>query len=442
MKAPLKPKQKLGKYTIEKTLARGGFARVYQARDSIEGIKVALKIPLPNLMGKENLELFRKEVRLTAQLDHPNVLPIKYADIIDGQFVIVSPLAEQTLADRLMTRLSSKTALDYAEQMLSGLAEAHRKRIVHCDIKPENMLIFPGNRIRITDFGIARVARHTMPVSGSGTVGYIAPEQAMGKISFASDVFSLGLVLWKMFSGALPEWPYRPPLPGQEKLRSRVHPDMIDFLLRAIEVDPAHRFDSAESMLKAFLRLKRRALRTTSRRRRREPLDRGKDWQELRMRQYHREHGRAFGTTTECRRCKGPIAEVMKACPWCGDQPARFRGETGYPCQCPRCHRGMKMDWRFCPWCYGAAVGPLSDREYSDRRYSARCSNARCTRKQLIPFMQYCPWCNRKVKQKWKIDESKDRCQSCGWGILRNYWNHCPWCRASLQRNGTTRGRA
>jgi serine/threonine protein kinase len=97
--------------------------------------------------------------------------------------------------------------------MIEAVAYAHRQRIIHCDIKPENFILFPDNRLRLTDFGIARVAQNTVAGSGSGTVGYMAPEQAMGKPSMRSDVFSLGLVIYRMLTGQLPEWPFEWPPP-------------------------------------------------------------------------------------------------------------------------------------------------------------------------------------------------------------------------------------
>jgi len=94
----------------------------------------------------------------------------------------------------------------------------------------------------------------------------------------------------------------------------------------------------------------------------------------------------------------------------------------------------MKTDWRFCPWCYGAAVNPDATPRHSDVRYEGRCSNPRCEGKDLMPFMQYCPWCRRKVRKAWGIEGSKDRCSRCGWGVLRDYWDYCPWCGRSIVR--------
>ena len=132
----LRARQKFGKYQIERRLGEGGFATVYQAMDLIEGIRVALKIPHASVMDDEFLTYFRNEVRLTARLEHPNILPLKNASFINGHFVIVTPLGENSLADRLRCRMSFEKVLDFADQMLQAVAYAHQQRIIHCDIKP------------------------------------------------------------------------------------------------------------------------------------------------------------------------------------------------------------------------------------------------------------------------------------------------------------------
>jgi serine/threonine protein kinase len=254
-------RKRLGKYRIEKLLGHGGFASVYQARDTIEGILVALKIFRIGMADSGTMQLFRQEVRLNARLDHPNILPIKDANIIDGHLVIVSKLGECTLADRMTSRMALRTALDYSEQILEALAHAHEHRVLHCDVKPENFILFRDGTLKLTDFGIARFALRTVHGSGSGTVGFVAPEQAMGRPSYRSDVFSTGLILYRMFSGHLPEWPFEWPPPGYEKIRKNLHKDLVNFLQRAIAVSPQKRFRDCCAMLGAFEKLLPKALR-------------------------------------------------------------------------------------------------------------------------------------------------------------------------------------
>ena len=215
------------------------------------------------------LEQFRREVRLIAKLEHPNILPLKDASFIGEHFVIVFPLGERTLAERLKKRISVEKALRYGEQLLEAVAYAHRNRIVHCDIKPENVILFPGDRLKLTDFGIAKVAQKTIRGSGTGTVGYMAPEQAMGRPSARSDLFSIGVILYRMLAGQWPEWPFNWPPPGAAILRRKAHPDLVDLLRRALSVAPRHRLSDADAMLRAYRPAVRKTLRRLEERRRR-----------------------------------------------------------------------------------------------------------------------------------------------------------------------------
>ena len=431
----IRQRQRLGKYRIGARLASGGFADVYEARDTIEGVRVALKVPSPHLLTRDALADFKREVRLTSRLDHQNVLPIKTADFIGDVFVIAYALGERSLDARLRSRISREKALDYGEQILAGLAHAHSHNVIHCDVKPENVILFPNGRVRLTDFGIAKLAQRTLRASGSGTVGYVAPEQAMGRPSFRSDVFSTGLVLYRMLTGVLPEWPYRWPLEGFARLRGHVHPDLIQILHKSLQVDPHKRFPDARQMLRALRAVRPRALR---------PPRQGKttranvrrDWREIQKKQFLQDYKRALAIRHACRRCEGPVSEAMVACPWCGAERKKLREETDFPAACRRCRRGLKLDWRFCPWCYGPSVGPLSERTYSDKRYAAKCPECR---HPLMPFMRYCPGCRAKVQRRWTLAGTKDRCPRCGNAVLREHWTHCPWCRRALSAKARRR---
>jgi eukaryotic-like serine/threonine-protein kinase len=256
----LRVRSRIGKYRIERRLAQGGFAYVYQAMDTIEGVRVALKMPHQGVVTPSMLDMFQREARMVAKLDHPNILPLKDASFIDGRFVITSRLGEQTLCDRLRKRIAFETALELTMQMVSAVAYAHGMKIIHCDIKPENMLLLPNGRLLLADFGIARVAQKTIDGSGSGTVGYMAPEQAMGRPSTKSDVFSLALIIYRMFAGHLPEWPFDWPLTGATSLRRKVHPELIAVIRKALEVKPSKRYKDAGEMLSALERVRRKAL--------------------------------------------------------------------------------------------------------------------------------------------------------------------------------------
>jgi eukaryotic-like serine/threonine-protein kinase len=264
----LRIRQKLGKYRIERRLGSGGFANVYAARDSIEGLRVALKVPHASVVNDDVLEQLRHEIRMSVRLEHPNILPLRFAGFYESEFIISLPLGDETLLERLSRRMSLDATLGLGRQMLEAVAYAHRQKIIHCDIKPENFILFPGNQLKLADFGIAKVAQRTVQGCGTGTVGYMAPEQAMGKPSFRGDVFSIGLILCRMFSGQWPEYPFIWPTPGHSRLRRNLHPDLIDIIRRSIELNPRKRFRDADQMLKAYIPAVRRTKRVVEARRR------------------------------------------------------------------------------------------------------------------------------------------------------------------------------
>ncbi len=437
----LKARQRLDKYRVVRRLAKGGFAEVYEAQDTVEGIRVALKVPHRHLVTKATLEDFRREVRLTARLDHPGIVPVKTAGFIDGHFVIVQPLGDRTLAERMERAVALRTALDWSQQLLEALSYAHQERVIHCDVKPDNLLLF-NDRLRLTDFGISKVAQRTLAAGGTGTVGYIAPEQAMGKPSLRSDVFSAGLVIWRLLTRRLPEWPYRAPLPGADRLR-RLHPELAALLERTLSVNERQRPRDATALLMAFRKLRPRILGDDSRRKtlrqRNGSQAPGKraDWKAIRHTQFRRDFGKTLGPFGECGRCHGPVSEAMTTCPWCGNDRKRHRGAVDCPAQCPRCRRGVKLDWPSCAWCHGAAIGPLSTRSFTDRRYTGHCAHCRG---DLMPFSRYCPWCRRKVQRRWLLTGSKAKCPRCSWGVAGGFWAHCAWCGRDLEAR-RTRGR-
>jgi len=258
---------RLGKYRLERRIGRGGFADVYAATDTLLSIKVALKIPNPTWVSEELIREFRREAKLTMQLEHPNILPTRDASFIDGHFLIVTPLASRTLDDRLKKRMRFETAYEYTSQILDAVAYAHSAGVIHCDIKPENVLLFDEGQLRLGDFGIAKAAQRTISGSGTGTLGYMAPEQAMGKPSMRSDVFSIGLIAHRMFSGKWAEYPFQWPFPGAASMRRRVHPDLIAIIRKSVAIKPRERFTDAVKMAEAWENCRLKAFRFAKRNR-------------------------------------------------------------------------------------------------------------------------------------------------------------------------------
>jgi serine/threonine-protein kinase len=427
----LKARQKLGKYRIKRRISEGPIAAVYEAVDTIHGLNVALKIPHESSMTEHFLADFKREARLAQRLEHPNILPIRDASFIADRFVIAMPLGERSLSSRMRRRLSTESALHLIEQALAAVAHAHRTNVIHCDIKPDNFILFPSNTLKLTDFGFSKVAERTLKASGSGTVGYIAPEQAVGRPKFQSDVFSLGLLIYELLSGYVPEWPYDWPPPEIKRVREKIGPKLADWLRRAIEVRPEKRFKNAATMYQEFKRLRNGAGKK-HRRVRSSKADDPSLWQKVLFRQFQRKYGRSIEARYRCRHCAGPVSEVMQSCPWCGTEPPLDRHQSRHPAECPRCRRGVKTDWHYCPSCYGPGFEVETTRRYSDKRYSTHCQNERC-HGPLMPFMRYCPWCRVKTKRPWKLPGSSARCPHCRWGVDTNFWHYCPWCTKALE---------
>lgn len=244
---------RLGKYRLDCRLGEGAFSQVWKAKDQVEDRWVALKLPQVVRAGSAEEEELLEEIRLSAWLDHDNILSVRNADKIDGRFVIATDLAEESLDDRLTRRLSVRRSLHYMRQILQGLAHAHQHRVIHRDLKPSNLMIFADDCIRIADFGLAKVAKHTMiSATGSGTLLYVAPEQAHGYPCFASDVFSLGLIFHQMLAGELPRWPFRWPFEGHGVLRSKVTRELLEITRKATDPDHRQRYRDASEMLRAF----------------------------------------------------------------------------------------------------------------------------------------------------------------------------------------------
>jgi serine/threonine-protein kinase len=202
-----------GQYLIERELGRGGMGVVYLARDVRLDRPVAIKV-LPRALAAdpELRERFLREARTSAQLSHPNIVPIYRADEIDGvAFFTMGFVDGETLAERLRARgpLPPAEAVRMLREAAWALASAHARGVVHRDVKPENIMIERGsNRAVVTDFGIAQNQLATPMTQGGmvlGSVHYMSPEQAAGDaLDGRSDLYSLGVVGFQILSGRLP----------------------------------------------------------------------------------------------------------------------------------------------------------------------------------------------------------------------------------------------
>src|SRR5580693_5156560 len=264
---------KLGPYDIQSLIGAGGMGEVYRARDARLNRIVAIKVlPRSYSADADRLQRFVQEARSAAALNHPNILSIFDIGEDHGAPYIVSELLEgQTLRERIRSgSLSSRKAIDYALQAARGLAAAHEKGIVHRDLKPENLFITNDDRVKILDFGLAKLTRpevdpdadaatvqvNTEPGQIMGTVGYMSPEQVRGKpADHRSDIFAFGSILYEMISGQhafrgdspadtmsaiLKEEP-----PELSETSRNVPPALERIVRHCLEKIPAHRFQSA-----------------------------------------------------------------------------------------------------------------------------------------------------------------------------------------------------
>ncbi len=210
---------KLGPYEILSPLGAGGMGEVYRAKDTRLGREVAIKV-LPEALANDadRLRRFQQEAQAVAALNHPNILSIHDFGQHEGSPFLVSELLEgQSLREALEAGpMPVRRAIEYALGIAKGLAAAHEKGIVHRDLKPENVFITKDGRVKVLDFGLAKLVRPeesndtvmtlgnpaTLPGTVMGTVGYMSPEQIRGVASDArSDIFSFGAVLYEMLTG-------------------------------------------------------------------------------------------------------------------------------------------------------------------------------------------------------------------------------------------------
>ena len=214
---------RLGPYEVVSPLGAGGMGEVYRARDPRIGRDVAIKILPPGLAADpDRLRRFEQEIRATGLLNHPNILTIfdtgtfEPAGIATGAvpFIVTELLEGRTLRDLLRDgAIEPSRAIDYARQIVRGLGAAHEKGIVHRDLKPENLFIDAAGRVKILDFGVAKLVAlgagdDTIASTQGmvvGTVDYMSPEQARGEtVDRRSDLFAVGLVLYEMLAGKRP----------------------------------------------------------------------------------------------------------------------------------------------------------------------------------------------------------------------------------------------
>jgi eukaryotic-like serine/threonine-protein kinase len=258
-----------GRYRVTRRLGSGGMADVWAAEDSQLGRRVALKLLSSRFAADPDFrERFRREASAAAGMQHPNIVSIYDRGEWDGTSYIAMELVDgRTLKQLIQERgpLPPGMATDLAIEILKALRYAHKRGIVHRDIKPQNVLIDEEGQAKVADFGIARVETSEMTQTGAivGTVQYVSPEQAQGQpVSARSDLYSVGVVLYEMLTGQVPfdgEAPVsialkhvsEPPVPPSQ-LEPGIPRPLEAVVLRALAKDPARRFASADEFIAAL----------------------------------------------------------------------------------------------------------------------------------------------------------------------------------------------
>jgi len=260
------------RYQLFEPLGRGGMAVVYRARDLNLERYVAIKVLREDYSSDPDFQdRFRQEARAAANLSHPNIITVHDFGLDGGQlFIVMEYVSGMDLKSMIQKhgRFSVEEALPLAIQACSGIGYAHRAGLVHCDVKPQNIVVTPDRRVKVGDFGIARALSTIRPDEQSdvvwGSPQYYAPEQAAGGApSPASDVYSLGIILYEMLAGELPfqantadelarmHLEIQPPLIGTKV--PGIPPALEQILLKVLSKEPSARYRTADQFGRVLL---------------------------------------------------------------------------------------------------------------------------------------------------------------------------------------------
>jgi eukaryotic-like serine/threonine-protein kinase len=252
------------RYRLEASIGSGGMAQVFRGQDTTLDRQVAIKILAPQFARDPSfVERFRREAQAAARLNHPNIVNV-YDTGVDGDtnYIVMEYVEGRTLAEYL-TRggtLAPRKAAEIAEKVAEALAAAHAQGVIHRDIKPANIMVTRDGRVKVMDFGIARLVAGPDTVEQTaavlGTAAYLSPEQAQGQtVDARSDLYSLGIVLYEMVTGKPPftgdsamavayKHVQETPLPPSS-LNADVPPRLDAVVMRALAKNPANRYQSA-----------------------------------------------------------------------------------------------------------------------------------------------------------------------------------------------------
>jgi serine/threonine protein kinase len=305
--------QKVGKYEILRSLGSGGFGSVYLAKDTWLDIKVAIKVP-----HKQSAELYKllKEPRLQAALSHPNIVRMLAAEKEKNVFFMVMEYVKGPTLEKILEKervLNCEQALDYIKQVAYGIDHAHKNKIIHRDLRPSNIIISEDGTAKITDFGTSAWL-NSMPYASTriGSPPYMAPEQFLGKASYASDIYSIGCIFYEMIIGRPPIFdpdPFKILEKAQQgkitppRVRnSKVPKDLDVIIMKALAAKIEERYQSAAEIIRDLAQYKGKTLKTSE-------LD------DIMLRIKAREQK----SSGQCWNCRRPLPPKSRLCPHCGE---------------------------------------------------------------------------------------------------------------------------
>jgi serine/threonine protein kinase len=314
--------QIIGKYKVLSTIGSGGFGTVYLAEDTWIDKKVALKVP--HRQGVDFGELLR-EPRLLATLNHPNIVTILTAERQENVFFIVMEFVPGRTLEAVLASggaLGLGQALDYTCQICNAVDHAHRQGVLHRDLRPSNVLVTENGLVKVADFGTSRfleIAAHGTTIIGSPP--YMAPEQFRGKAVFASDVYSLGVTMYQMFTGVLP---YESPSPADldqlmrgelvtppRRKNPKIPKAINDIVMKAMAPDVQSRYQRASDLLEDVLAARTRSTRRPGP----TPDSNDPEVQDIQTRLKARETPQP----RFCWQCRKPLHARSDRCPFCGE---------------------------------------------------------------------------------------------------------------------------
>jgi serine/threonine-protein kinase len=308
-------KGQIGKYKILKKLGSGGFGTVYLAEDTILKCQRALKIP--HRTSSQTDKLLQESVLQTRLLDHPHIVKLLTVDIIDNILIMVMEYIEGTDLEKILDLSSSlqiKTALRYFKQILSALAFAHQKSVIHRDIRPSNVLINLDDDVKVADFGTSTLLQEKQfATTKIGSPPYMAPEQFEGKAVFASDVYSAGSLFYEMVTGFPPVVLANPmeiykrvkaglftPLAQKNSL---VAPELNRVIMKTLAPDLKERYAQAHDVLNDLEHMS----------------DRNRDYSSELKDIQKRIQARENRSDLVCWNCRKAMGRRAKTCPYCGE---------------------------------------------------------------------------------------------------------------------------